>query len=84
MGYAQTAIELVAFSLALRHCRAGQVGGWGRIWVAAMGRKQTSADSPNGGYSVNDIDVKIPRSVTHSISYNLRGLLEFLYLYKRT
>jgi hypothetical protein len=39
---------------------------------------------PNGGYSVNDIDVKIPRSVTHSISYNLRGLLEFLYLYKRT
>ncbi len=39
---------------------------------------------PNGGYSANEIDVKIPQSVTQSISYNLRGLSEFLYLYKRT
>jgi hypothetical protein len=38
---------------------------------------------PNGGYSVNEIDVKIAQSVTHSIAYNPRGLSEFLYLYKR-
>jgi hypothetical protein len=39
--YAQTAIELVAFPLALRHCRAGQVGvgvGFGRL---QLGRKRS-------------------------------------------
>ncbi len=48
------------------------------------GGSRRSQIHPNGGYSAGDIDVKILQSMTHSISYNLRGMSEFLYLYKRT
>jgi hypothetical protein len=52
--------------------------------VAAFFDGGPSKIHPIGGCSERVLDVKIDESVTHSISYNLRGLLEFLYLYKRT
>lgn len=56
------------------------VGGAGCFAAEAVVRRFTQT----GDAQQADTDVKIPQSVTQSISYKLRGLSEFSYLYKRT